>query len=248
MGQTSGIEWTHATWNPLVGCTKYSDGCKNCYAMPIAERFQRMGVKGYENGFNLTLRPERLDKPFYWKKPQLVFVDSMCDLFHDDVPLEYIERVFTAMKKADWHQYQILTKRSERLRELAPHLDWMPHVWAGVTIESDRYRNRIDDLHTVSTKNKWLSLEPLLTPIPRLELKDVAWVIVGGESGRNARPMELDWVREIHDWTHEQGKAFWFKQNSDYGLRFKEKAPPPMLDGKLYKEFPKFEGGEMGLF
>ena len=243
MGQNSGIEWTNATWNPLVGCTQYSDGCKNCYAKPIAERFRQQGVKGYENGFKLTLRPDRLDIPLHWKKPKLIFVDSMCDLFHDDVPLEYIQKVFEVMKRADWHVYQILTKRSERMRELAPRLEWLPHIWAGVTIESDKYRGRIDDLRAVPAKHRWISLEPLLSPIDRLDLTGVEWVIAGGESGPNARPMELDWVRGIRDWTLPQGAAFWFKQTSEfYGKT------PPMLDGKYYKEFPNFENGEPSLF
>lgn len=240
----SNIEWTNATWNPLVGCTKYSDGCVNCYAERIARMHQEQGVRGYENGFNLTLRPERLDIPLHWKKPRLIFVDSMCDLFHKDVPLEYIKRVFAIMKQADWHHYQILTKRAERMAELAPSLEWLPRIWAGATIESDKYRHRIDDLRQVPAKHKWLSLEPLLSPIPQLDLTGIDWVIAGGESGPNARPMEMEWVREIEKWTHEQGKAFWFKQTSEHG----SSNDAPILDGKYYKEFPKFESGQPSLF
>ncbi len=246
MAANSNLEWTDATWNPLVGCSKYSDGCQNCYAMPIAERLRDQGVAGYENGFKLTLRPERLEIPLHWKKPRLIFVDSMCDLFHDDVPLEYIRRVFDVMKRADWHIYTILTKRSKRLRELAPQLDWHPHIVMGVTIESDIYRDRLDDLKSVPAQTKYLSLEPLLGRIERLDLNGIDWVIAGGESGPNARPMDTDWVREIRDWTLAQGKAFWFKQYSEHGCR--GNVPEPILDGKKYKQFPEFKRGNLSLF
>ena len=246
MAVSSNLEWTDATWNPLVGCTKYSDGCANCYAAPIAERLCEQGVKGYENGFKLTLRPERLDIPLGWKKPKLIFVDSMCDLFHDNVPLEYIQQVFATMKKADWHIYTILTKRSARMRELSKHLEWPPHVVAGVTIESDKYRGRLDDLKAVPAQMKYLSLEPLLGRIERLDLTGIDWVIVGGESGANARPMNIDWVREIRDWTLAQGKAFWFKQYSGYG--HPGNTPAPILDGETYKQFPEFKRGNLSLF
>lgn len=246
MAIKSNIEWTQSTWNPLVGCTQCSDGCKNCYAKPIAERLQRDGVKGYENGFKLTLLPERLDIPLHWRKPRLIFVDSMCDLFHEDVPLEYIQKVFVIMKQANWHNYTILTKRSQRLRELAPYLDWQPNITMGVTIESDKYRYRLNDLKSVPAKTKYLSLEPLIGKIERLDLFDIDWVIVGGESGFNARQMDTNWVREICDWTKEQGKAFWFKQYSEY--KCYKNATPPILDGKEWKEFPKFKGGIASLF
>ncbi|MCL2439441.1 MAG: phage Gp37/Gp68 family protein [Alphaproteobacteria bacterium] len=246
MGLVSTIEWTNSTWNPLIGCTKYSDGCKNCYADRIAMMMQSQGMRGYENGFKLTLRPERLDIPLHWKKPRWIFVDSMCDLFHEDVPLEYIQKVFAIMHRADWHNYQILTKRAERMRELSAHLDWAPHIWPGVTIESEKYISRLEDLKAIKAKHKWLSLEPLLTRLPRLDLTGIDWVVACGESGRNARPMELDWVREIRDFTHEQGKAFYFKQMSEYGCY--GNAPPPLIDGKLYQEFPEFETKEPSLF
>jgi protein gp37 len=246
MSEHSDLEWTDATWNPLVGCTKYSDGCKNCYAAPIAQRLREQGVAGYENGFKLTLRPERLEIPLHWRRPRLIFVDSMCDLFHDDLPLEYIQRVFATMKQADWHIYTILTKRSARMRELAPQLEWFPHIVAGVTIESYKYRQRLDDLKAVPAKMRYLSLEPLLGRIKRLDLTGIDWVIVGGESGSNARPMDTDWVREIRDWTLEQGKAFWFKQYSEHGCH--GAVPPPVLDGKIYKQFPEFQRGNLSLF
>ena len=246
MAQNSNLEWTYATWNPLVGCTKYSDGCKNCYAMPIAERLCEQGIKGYENGFKLTLRPERLELPLHWKKPRLIFVDSMCDLFHDDVPLEYIQKVFAIMKQANWHIYTILTKRSKRLRELAAYLEWQPNIVMGVTIESDKYRDRLDDLKAVPAYMRYLSLEPLLGQIERLDLTEIDWVIIGGESGPNARPMNTDWVREIRDWTLEQGKAFWFKQYSEHGCL--GNVPEPILDGEKYKQFPEFKSGTPSLF
>ncbi len=246
MAVNSNLEWTDATWNPIVGCTKYSNGCANCYAMPIAERLHAQGVRGYENGFRLTLRPERLEMLLHWAKPRLVFVDSMCDLFHADVLLEYIQQVFAIMKRANWHIYMILTKRSERLRELAPHLEWLPNIVMGVTIESDKYRYRLDDLKAVPAQMKYLSLEPLLGPIERLDLSGIDWVIVGGESGPNARPMNPDWVRQIRDWTIPQGAAFWFKQYSEHGCP--GTVPEPILDGKKYKQFPEFKRGTLELF
>lgn len=239
MAQKSDIEWTQATWNPVVGCTKHSDGCKNCYAEPIALQLQKQGVKGYENGFKLTLRPNRLDIPLSWKKPRLIFVDSMCDLFHDDVPLDYIKQVFDIMHKADWHIYQILTKRAERMAELSKELNWVNHIMPGVTIESNKYRHRLDYLKAINAPLKWLSLEPLIAPIEKLDLKGISWVIAGGESGRNARPMNIDWIRNIRDWAKEQNVAFWFKQNSEHGCY--GNVPLPILDEKTYKEFPVFK-------
>jgi len=214
--------------------------------MPIAERLREQGIAGYENGFKLTLRPEKLGIPLHWKKPRLIFVDSMCDLFHDDVPLEYAQKVFAVMKRADWHVYTILTKRARRMRELSPHLEWLPHIVAGATIESDKYIDRLEDLKMVPAQMRYLSLEPLLSPIPRLDLTGIDWVIVGGESGPFARPMNTDWVREIRDWTLAQGKAFWFKQYSEHDCR--GAVPPPVLDGKEYKQFPEFKPGNLSLF
>jgi len=244
MASNSKLDWTDATWNPIVGCSKYSDGCLNCYAERFALRLQEQGTKGYENGFKLRLLPGRLNDPLKWAKPRLVFVGSMCDIFHDDVPLEYIRRVFDIMKRADWHSYLVLTKRSARMRELAPCLELLPNIVAGVTIESDKYLNRLDDLKSVPAEMKFLSLEPLLSRIPRLDLTDIDWVITCGESGQNARPMNTDWVREIRDWTLEQGKAFWFKQYSEHNGTM----PPPILDGKEYKQFPEFKRGGLSLF
>jgi len=238
MSHVSGIEWTNSSWNPLVGCTKYSDGCKNCYAERIALRMQEQGMRGYENGFRMTLRPERLEIPLSWKKPRWIFVDSMCDLFHEDVPLEYIKRVFDVMHRANWHNYQVLTKRAERMLELSRHLDWAPHIWPGVTIESEKYVGRLEVLRQVKAEHKWLSLEPLLGRIPRLDLRSIDWVISCGESGPRARPMDTQWMREIRDWTVEQGVAFYYKQASEHGCY--GHAPEPLLDGKYWREFPKF--------
>jgi protein gp37 len=249
MGSKSNIEWTGATWNPLIGCTKYSAGCQNCYAERIALMLQRQGKADYKNGFALNLLPDRLDIPLHWKKPRVIFVDSMSDLFHKDVPIEFIQRVFDIMRRADWHMYQVLTKRSNRMRELTESgaIVWPDHVWPGVTIESDEYRYRLDDLHAIKARHKWLSLEPLIAPVHKLDLTGIDWVITCGESGRGARPMNIDWVREIRDWTHEQGKAFFFKKYSEF--EFKDAATKPaLLDGNLYKEWPEIKNGIPSLF
>ncbi|MDR1027368.1 MAG: phage Gp37/Gp68 family protein [Rickettsiales bacterium] len=249
MGSRSRIEWTGATWNPLIGCTKYSAGCENCYAERIALMLQRQGKPDYKNGFALNLLPERLEVPLHWKKPRVVFVNSMSDLFHDDVPLAFIRRVFDIMNRADWHMYQVLTKRSARMRELTESgaVVWSEHIWPGVTIEADEYRNRLDDLKAVKAAHKWLSLEPLIAPVRRLDLDGIDWVITCGESGNNARPMNIDWVRDIRDWTHRQGKAFFFKKYSERD--FKDAADrPALLDGELYKEWPEIKSGALSLF
>jgi len=244
MASNSALDWTDATWNPIVGCTEYSDGCKNCYARRFALRLQEQGTKGYENGFKLTLLPDRLNDPIKWTKPRLIFLGSMCDVFHDDVPTEYIKQIFDVMKRADWHNYLVLTKRTKRMRELAPELEWLPHIVAGVTIESNKYIHRLDDLKAVPAQMKFLSLEPLLSRIPRLDLNGIDWIITCGESGKGARPMDTDWVREIRDWTLAQGKTFWFKQYSEHGGMMQ----PPILDGKIHKEFPEFKPGNLSLF
>jgi protein gp37 len=190
MAQGSGIEWTESTWNPVTGCTKVSPGCKNCYAERLAERLQMMGQENYRNGFELTLQPHMLEVPLRWKRPQTIFVNSMSDLFHRDVPLEYIIQVFDVMRRAEWHRFQVLTKRADRLVEIDAHLGWAPNIWMGVSVESDEYRSRIDELRATRAMVKFLSLEPLLGPLPELDLRGIDWVIVGGESGPRARPME----------------------------------------------------------
>ena len=184
------IEWTETTWNPLTGCTKISPGCKKCYAERLSQRLKAMGQKNYENGFQLTLHEHMLGSPLKWKKPQVIFVNSMSDLFQDEVPLDFIQRVFATMRAAHWHQFQILTKRSERLLELNPLIDWPSNVWMGVSVETQKYTFRIDDLRKTSASVKFLSLEPLLGPLPDLCLEGIDWAIVGGESGPGARTIE----------------------------------------------------------
>ncbi len=237
MAQKSAIEWTHSTWNPIRGCTKVSPGCKHCYAEAFAERWR--GVKGhpYEQGFDLRLVPEALEAPLAWKRPRTIFVNSMSDLFHEEVPLDYIQRVFDVMVRADWHTFQILTKRSERLRELAPQLPWPRNVWQGVTVESQSYVHRIRDLETVPAAVRFLSLEPLLSAIPTLPLDEIHWVIVGGESGHRARPMKAEWAREIRDHCLRHGVPFFFKQ---WGGRAPKKAGR-LLDGRTWDEMPVVE-------
>jgi len=196
MAQGSDIEWTESTWNPVTGCTKVSTGCKHCYAKRMAERLQAMGQPNYANGFELTLQPHMLELPLRWKRPQTIFVNSMSDLFHPDVPLDYIRRVFAVMRRAYWHHFQVLTKRAERLAELSKGLDWANNIWMGVSVENERYRQRIDHLRATGAKVKFLSLEPLVGPLPGLMLSGIGWVIVGGESGPDARPMHPDWARD----------------------------------------------------
>lgn len=212
MASNSAIEWTEATWNPVTGCTKISPGCKHCYAERLANRLQAMGQRNYVNGFELTLQPHAIEIPLSWKKPQTIFVNSMSDLFHKKVPLKYILQVFDVMKRANWHRYQILTKRSDRLLELSPQIHWQPHVWMGVSVENQKYTFRIDHLRETQAHTKFLSLEPLLGPLPNLNLKGIHWVIVGGESGPGARVMDKAWVLEIRDQCLEANVPFFFKQ------------------------------------
>ena len=196
MSTHSSIEWTESTWNPLTGCTKISPGCKHCYAERMARRLQAMGQPNYANGFKLTLHEHALEAPLSWKKPQVVFVNSMSDLFHRDVPTEFIQQVFSVMRRASWHTFQVLTKRSERLLELSPQIDWPDNVWMGVSVETQDYAFRIDHLRQTGARTRFLSLEPLLGPLPRLDLRGINWVIVGGESGPGARPLHEEWVLE----------------------------------------------------
>ena len=234
MAQRSGIEWTEATWNPVTGCTKISSGCKHCYAERMARRLRAMGQPNYARGFRLTLQPQMLELPLRWKKPQTIFVNSMSDLFHDDVQLEYIREVFDVMARAHWHRFQVLTKRARRLAEVAPELAWSANVWMGVSVESERYRHRIDRLRETDAGVKFLSLEPLLGPLPNLDLGGIDWVIVGGESGPGARPMAEAWVTNIRDQCRKEGVPFFFKQ---WGGRHKKRAGR-VLDGQLWSEMP----------
>jgi protein gp37 len=238
MGSRSAIEWTEATWNPVTGCTKTSDGCRHCYAERMALRLQGMGQPNYARGFKVTLHQRALRLPSTWKRPQMVFVNSMSDLFHEDVPLHFIQQVFNAMRRAHWHTYQILTKRSERLVELDPVLAWPPHVWMGVTVESADYTYRIDHLRHTHAAVKFLSLEPLLGPMPSLDLKGINWVVVGGESGTGARPMDARWVTDIRDQCLRAKVPFFFKQ---WGGVNKKKAGRA-LEGRKWDEMPSPAG------
>lgn len=208
----SKIEWTENTWNPVTGCTKISDGCKNCYAAVMAQRLKLMGNKKYDNGFEVTLHDYCLNDPLKWKKSSLIFVNSMSDLFHEDIPIEFIQKIFGIMNKAYWHTFQILTKRSERLEDLAPYLTWSPNIWQGVTVESDQYKNRIDSLRNVKAKVRFISFEPLIGKVQNLDLAGIDWAIVGGESGFKARRIDPEWVLSIKNECDKQDVRFYFKQ------------------------------------
>ena len=235
MSNNSHIEWTEATWNPLTGCDKISPGCKNCYAERMSVRLKAMGVPRYANGFNLSLHEDVLEAPLGWKKPRIVFVNSMSDLFHKDVPTNFVQMVFSIMRRAHWHQFQVLTKRAERLLELNPQIDWPDNVWMGVSVESSSYENRIDLLRKTGAKIKFLSVEPLLGPIPEMNLNGIDWVIIGGESGPGARIMNPDWVIDIREQCKKSGVAFFFKQ---WGGVAKRKAGR-VLQGRTWNEMPK---------
>jgi protein gp37 len=235
MGLNSAIEWTEATWNPVTGCTKISEGCRHCYAERMALRLRGMGQPNYARGFKLSLHPQALRLPQTWKRPQMVFVNSMSDLFHEDVPLDFIQRVFDVMRQAHWHQYQILTKRAERLADLDSLLAWPPNVWMGVTVERADYVCRIDHLRRTHAAVKFLSLEPLLGPIHELDLEGVGWVVVGGESGPGARPMLPEWVIGIRDQCVKARVPFFFKQ---WGGVNKKKAGR-LLDGRTWDQMPQ---------
>ena len=234
MASTSTIEWTEVTWNPVTGCTKISQGCKFCYAERMAKRLHAMGSERYQNGFELTLQEDVVDLPRSWKKPRVIFVNSMSDLFHVDVPLEFIRRVFDTISATPQHTYQILTKRSDRLRELASQLSWPDNLWMGVSIENDEVLHRVDDLRTVPARVRFLSCEPLIGPLTGLNLDDIHWVIVGGESGPKAREMKKAWVKEIKSKCHKARVPFFFKQWG--GVR--KHITGRELDGKLYNNMP----------
>jgi protein gp37 len=244
MGDRSSIEWTEATWNPTTGCDRTSPGCDHCYAMTLAKRLKAMGVAKYQRdgdartsgpGFGVTLHPDALELPRRWANPRTVFVNSMSDLFHDEVPTEFILRVFEVMASTPRHTYQVLTKRSRRLTKIAGELPWPPNVWMGVSIESDRYAFRANHLRAVPAAVRFLSVEPMLGPVPRLELSDIHWVIAGGESGPGARPLEREWVADLRDRCADDGVAFFFKQ---WGGRT-PKAGGRTLDGRTWDEMPE---------
>ncbi len=238
MAQRSSIEWTEATWNPVTGCTKVSPGCAHCYADRMAKRLKAMGVSRYRNGFEVTLQPDVLSLPLRWKAPRLIFVNSMSDLFHELLPPSYIAGVFEVMREAHWHTFQVLTKRTKRLLEIAPRLQWPSNVWMGTSVESPSYRWRISDLALVPAAVRFLSLEPLLAPIQNLPLTGINWVIVGGESGPNCRPMAAEWVRDIRDQCVEARVPFFFKQWG--GTR--KSTTGRLLDGKLWNDLPRTVG------
>lgn len=235
MSQGSNIEWTEHTWNPVTGCLKISRGCKNCYAERMAKRLKAMGAARYVNGFEPTLHWDLIDAPRAWKKPRLVFVNSMSDLFQDDVPEEFIQAVFSTMEACPQHTFQILTKRSERLRNLSRRLQWSPNVWMGVSVEDARVMHRVTDLAAIPAAVRFLSCEPLIGPLDDIQLDNIDWVIVGGESGPRARRMEERWVKSIQRQCRAAAVAFFFKQWG--GVR--KDLTGRMLDGRIYDEMPR---------
>lgn len=231
----SNIEWTETTWNPLTGCNKVSPGCKHCYAERMAKRLKAMGQPNYRNGFELTLHDSVVDHPRSWKKPRLVFVNSMSDLFHKDVPIEFISRVFATMRDCPQHRFQVLTKRADRLSEVSGQLEWPENIWMGVSVETEKYKSRIDRLRSVPAHVRFLSVEPLLGSLGKLKLDGIHWVIVGGESGPGARSMDPSWVIDIRNQCVEAGVAFFFKQWG--GVR--KDLTGRELEGRYWDEMPE---------
>jgi protein gp37 len=257
MSDRSPIEWTQATWNPTTGCDRVSAGCDNCYALTLANRLKKMGASKYQHdgdprssgpGFGLALHPSALDVPRHWRAPRMIFVNSMSDLFHAKVPLAFVRDVFAVMADTPQHTYQLLTKRAHRLRRVADQLDWPPNLWMGVSVESHDVLDRVDDLRAVPAVVRFLSCEPLLGPLDGLDLTDIHWVIAGGESGRDARPVDAGWVRLVRDITVAASVPFFFKQ---WGGRT-AKSGGRLLDGRTWSEYPQacqavaFEGGLAG--
>lgn len=230
----SKIEWTQSTWNPITGCTKVSPGCKYCYAERMAKRLQAMGKPAYQNGFQVAIHEELFEYPLQWKSPRLIFVNSMSDLFHERVPDDIILRLFDVMNRAFWHTFQVLTKRAERLSQISPSVQWTDNIWAGVSVENGDYLHRIDCLRSTGAKVKFLSLEPLLGPLSNLNLNGIDWVIVGGESGPNARKMEPEWAKEIRDACVQQNVPFFFKQWG--GINKKKNGR--LLEDRTWDEMP----------
>lgn len=244
MADRSPIEWTEATWNPTTGCDRTSPGCDHCYALTLAKRLKAMGVDKYQRdgdprtsgpGFALTLHDDVLAVPYSWRRPRTVFVNSMSDLFHDDVPIEFIHRVFAVMRDTSQHTYQVLTKRSKRLARIAGDLNWAPNIWMGVSVETARYNFRVDHLRNTDAKVKFISAEPLLGPLGELDLTGINWVIAGGESGPHARPMDIAWGREIRDRCNNADVSFFFKQ---WGGRT-PKIGGRLLDGRTWDDLPE---------
>lgn len=234
MAQKSKIEWTESTWNPVTGCTKISSGCKNCYAERMALRLKAMGQPNYVDGFEVTLHPHVAQKPLSWKAPRTIFVNSMSDLFHKKVPTEFILELFNIMSKASQHRFQILTKRSNRLHELNSKLPWSDNIWMGTTVESSEYLFRIDHLRQTDAAVKFLSLEPLLGPLPEMDLSGIDWVITGGESGPRARPVKEEWITDIRDQCLEANIPFFFKQWGGVNKKKNGKT----LEGRTWTQMP----------
>jgi len=235
------IEWTEATWNPTVGCNKVSAGCKNCYAEAMSRRLKAMEVSGYENGFKFTLMPNRLEQPPKIKKPTKFFVNSMSDLFHEEMPITYLDAVFEIMEKTPWHTYQILTKREKIMNDFLKDKELPKNIWLGVTVENRETKYRIDYLRNINAAIRFISIEPLLEDLGELDLSNIHWIIVGGESGVKARPMKKDWVLNIKYQCQQQNKAFFFKQWGTWGvdgIRRNKKVNGRELEGKVYNEYP----------
>lgn len=233
----SKIEWTEETWNPVTGCTKYSDGCLNCYAARFAERLKNMGSERYADGFKVSIHKDIYERPLHWTKSRMIFVNSMSDLFHEDIPDNEILEIFDVMNRASNHTFQVLTKRSKRLIELSSRINWTDNIWMGVSIENEKYLERADDLRRCSAKIKFISAEPLLGSLVALDLSGIDWLIVGGESGPKSRPMSEEWALELRDKAKASGTSFFFKQ---WGGTQKKKNGS-LLQGKHYKEYPKFD-------
>jgi protein gp37 len=241
MSENSKIEWTESTWNPLTGCSKVSPGCQNCYAEVMAKRLQASGNPNYRNGFKLTMHEHLLKVPLSWKKPRIVFVNSMSDLFHEDVSVEFIMKTFEVMRQAHWHRFQILTKRAQRLAELDEKINWTPNIWMGVSVENQDYTFRIDYLRKTRAHVKFVSFEPLLEPLPHLNLRGIDWVIVGGESGPRARPMSPGWVKDIRDQCLHSSVPFFFKQWGG----FNKKKNGRKLEGRTWNQMPEKASGNL---
>ena len=235
MSQISKIEWTESSWNPITGCTRYSAGCEHCYAETLAKRLKAMGNPRYKNGFTVTVHRDLFTRPLEWKKPRMIFVNAMSDLFHEQIPDDVILELFDIMNKAKWHTFQILTKRADRLRELSPRIEWGYNIWMGVSVEDKKAIPRCEALKHTGAQTKFISAEPLLESIKDIDLNGIDWLIVGGESGAGCRPMQKEWVVELRDKARKSETAFFFKQ---WGGFYHNQAGSE-LDGKSYKEYPK---------
>ncbi len=235
MALTYSIEWTKSSWNPVTGCDKVSEGCRNCYAERMANRLKAMGQKKYYNGFKLTTHEHMLSSPFKWRKSKIIFVNSMSDLFHDSVSDDFIFKVFKTMNEANWHIFQLLTKRPDRLAKLSHKLNWSNNIWMGVSVENEKYISRIDYLRKTGAKLKFISFEPLLGLVNKIDLNNIGWIIVGGESGPKARPINAKWIRNIRDHCLKQRIPFFFKQWGGVNKKLAGRE----LDGKYYNQIPE---------